>query len=447
MLEAAALGLFIAGLLLCIVLDYSILYALVFGLVVFILYGLVKKHSFLAMLKMSFGGIKTIKNVIFVFMMIGALTAVWRASGTIPYIIFHAAKLISPSVFVPATFLLCCGISLLTGTSFGTAATMGVICMMMGRALGISPLWLGGAVLAGAFFGDRCSPMSTSALLVSELTDTDIYRNIPQMIKTSAVPFAISCALYLLLGLLSKPSQSAVDTTALFAQSFNLLWVCMLPALLIVILSVFRVNVKITIALSIVCGSVICLAVQKIGITQLLSTLVLGFKADNPRLSLMMNGGGLVSMLSPTAIVCISACYAGIFEGTGMLERTKTLVFRLSRSVTPFGAVSITSLFTAMVGCNQTLAIMLTHQLCTDIVPRKEKMAITLENTAVVLSPLIPWSIAGAVPLTTVSAPMSSLFFAFYLYLIPICNWLLAAYRCRRISFNKRSSKQGASPC
>lgn len=100
------------------------------------------------------------------------MTALWRACGTIPYIICHAAKLLRPEVILLASFLLNCGISVLTGTSFGTAATIGVICMSMGVSEGANPLLLGGAILSGAFFGDRCSPFSTSALLVSELTKT-----------------------------------------------------------------------------------------------------------------------------------------------------------------------------------------------------------------------------------------------------------------------------------
>jgi len=200
MLEAATLGLFIVGLLICVSSGLSIFYALFFGLALFFSYGLIRKHSFRQMLGMTFEGIKTIKNITLVFILIGGLTAVWRAAGTIPYIIFYSSKIILPQTFILATFVLCALISMLMGTSFGTAATMGVICMMMGKAMGISPVWIGGAVLAGGFFGDRNSPMSTSALLVSELTETNIFNNVRLMIKSAVVPLVLTCAVYLAAG-------------------------------------------------------------------------------------------------------------------------------------------------------------------------------------------------------------------------------------------------------
>jgi NhaC family Na+:H+ antiporter len=113
---------------------------------------------------MTWSGISTVKNILIVFLLIGMISAVWRASGTIPMIIYTAGGFIRPAAFLVITFLLNCLLSILTGTSFGTSATMGVICMSIGTAMGMNPVYMGGAILGGAFFGDRCSPMSTSAL-------------------------------------------------------------------------------------------------------------------------------------------------------------------------------------------------------------------------------------------------------------------------------------------
>ena len=99
-----------------------------------------------------------------------------------------------------ASFLLCCLVSFLTGTSFGSAATIGVICMTMADSMGIPSIYTGGAILAGIFFGDRCSPVSTSALLVSELTKTDLFSNIRNMLRSALVPFALCCIIYAQLG-------------------------------------------------------------------------------------------------------------------------------------------------------------------------------------------------------------------------------------------------------
>ena len=424
MLETVILGLFIVGLITCVGFDLSIFYALFFGLALFFAYGLIRKYSFKQMLKMSLKGIKTVKNITFVFVMIGALTAIWRAGGTIPYIIYYASKLILPQTFILATFILCGCISMLMGTSFGTAATMGVICMMMGNTMGISPVWTGGAVLAGGFFGDRNSPMSTSALLVSELTETSIFRNVHLMIKSAIVPFVLACVIYLIAGFTMKTTGSGADTVSMFAEHFNLLWVTVIPAALIIVLSAFKVSVKITVAVSILCGAIICMAVQGTGFLPMLKILALGFNSSDKELGAMLNGGGIVSMLKPAAIVILSSSYSGIFEGTGLLSGVNKYIHALAKKINPFGAYILTSVFTTMISCNQTLAIMLTHQLCGDTMETKDDKMLSLENSAVIISPLIPWSIAGAVPLAAISAPTSSIFCACYLFIVPIFYYI-----------------------
>ncbi|NCC67517.1 MAG: sodium:proton antiporter [Clostridia bacterium] len=435
--EIISFGLFTAGLVISLVADISVIWPLLFGLAVFFGYGLYKKHNFASLVKMSWSGVKTTANILLVFTMIGALTAVWRASGTIPYVVYYATKFISPHVFLPAAFLLCCGLSLLLGTSFGTCATLGVICMAMGKTMGVSSFWLGGAILAGAFFGDRSSPMSTSALLVSTLTRTNIYKNIANMLKSAVIPFVLTCSIFLCAGLFGSASDAPVSSAELFAQHFSLSWICLLPAAAVILLSVFRVNVKITIIVSIVVGSAVCMTAQNTGFAEILKTLVTGYTADDKQLSAMLSGGGLVSMLLPAAIVCISSCYTGIFDGTGMLESTKGLVSRLADKITPTGSMVVTSIFTSVISCNQTLAIMLSHQLGKDAFPDDYDCALALENSAVVISPLVPWSIAGAVPLAVLGAPVLSLVFAFYLYLVPLSAWLTALIaRRRRVPVN-----------
>ena len=199
-MEWLIIGVFSASLLICIGLDISILWALGFGLALFLLYGRKKGFSWQELLGMVVRGVMTVKNILITFLLIGILTALWRAAGTIPVIVCYAAGWIRPSVFLLMTFLLNCGISLLIGTSFGTAATMGVICATMGNAMGVSPVLTGGAVLSGIYFGDRCSPVSTSALLVAAVTGTDIYGNIRRMLRSALIPFLVSCAIYLAAG-------------------------------------------------------------------------------------------------------------------------------------------------------------------------------------------------------------------------------------------------------
>ena len=146
----------------------------------------------------------------------------------------------------------------------------------------------------------------------------------------------------------------------------------------------------------------------------------------------LLSGGGIQSMVKVFCIVCLSSCYSGMFRGTGLLEGFHSGLNRLSAKILPFGSILVTSILTVMISCNQALAIMLTHQLCMDTEPDPETMASHLENTVVVIAPLIPWSIAGAVPLATVGAPTACILTACYLYLLPVWNYMAAIYHHRK---------------
>ena len=192
-MEFAVLGLFCGILILCIVCNVSIIYALLAGFVIFGCYAKKKGFSVKEILHMAGEGIWKVRNILITFMLIGMLTALWRQAGTIPAIICYTIHFVKPSVFLLMVFLLNSLVSVLTGTSFGTAATVGVVCATMGSVLSVSPWLCGGAILSGIFFGDRCSPVSTSALLVSELTETSIYRNIRNMVRSALIPFVLVC--------------------------------------------------------------------------------------------------------------------------------------------------------------------------------------------------------------------------------------------------------------
>ena len=417
-LEWITLGAFCALLLISVVLDLPLLWALLAGLFIFLLYGRHRGFSWRALIGMCVEGIVTVKNVLTALLLIGILTALWRAAGTIPLIVCRAAGFIRPSVFLLTTFLLNALVSVLTGTSFGTAATMGVICAAMGKAMGVDIRLIGGAVLSGAFFGDRCSPVSTSALLVAELTGTNIYDNLRRMASTALVPFALTCAAYGAISAMNAASADAPDLDAIFGAAFLLNWIAILPAGVLLAMAVLRFNVKIAMTASILSALPVCMLLQGMTPAQLAATMILGYRSGSAEIGRMLDGGGIVSMLRVTGIVCLSSCFSGIFQKTGLLDGTKRAIERLSDRTTPYVATLCTSAVAGMIACNQTLAIMLTRQLCGDLTDGGPRCAIDLEDTAVIVAPMVPWSIAGAVPLASVGAPVSAIPAAFYLFAI-----------------------------
>ncbi|MBQ7454256.1 MAG: hypothetical protein IJS69_04315, partial [Selenomonadaceae bacterium] len=188
MTEIFLLAIFSVALIVCICSNVSILLALTFGLMIFSFYAYELGHAPRKIFGMWCEGVRPVRAILITFVLIGTLTALWRAAGVIPAIIFYSADFFSSTMILPASFWLCALVSTLTGTALGSAATMGVICAALAESFGV-PVWLtGGAVLSGCYLGDRCSPMSTSALLVATLTRTDIFRNLGNMIRTSIIP-------------------------------------------------------------------------------------------------------------------------------------------------------------------------------------------------------------------------------------------------------------------
>lgn len=424
-MEVLTIGIFCALLIICIITGKSILYALLAGLIIFSLYGKKQGYSWRQISRMALQGAWKVKNILLTFILIGMLTALWRQAGTIPAIICYTVRLIKPSTFLLMTFLLNCLISVLTGTALGTAATIGVVCATMASALGI-PSWMtGGAILSGVYFGDRCSPVSTSALLVAELTETGIYTNIKNMIKSALAPFTITCILYLTVSIQLHGKTEMPDLGHAFGSEFRLSWIALLPAAVILLLAVMQAGVKIAMIASIVTAIPVCIGLQNMAFTELPELLLNGFHSTDVTVAAMLNGGGITSMLKVGAIVCISSSYSGIFQATGILNGFQKMVCLLANRTKPYFAVLVTSILTSVMACNQTLAIMLTGQLCSRTEPDKLRFANNLEDSAVIIAPLVPWSIACAVPLTAAGAPGYSVLFAVFLYLLPLCDLVL----------------------
>ncbi|MCR4956523.1 MAG: sodium:proton antiporter [Lachnospiraceae bacterium] len=378
-------------------------------------------------------GCKTVTNIIFTFVFIGVLTGIWREAGTIPVIICYASKLIRPSVFLLMTFLLNSMVSFLTGTGFGTAATMGVICAEMGRTMGVNPMITGGAAMSGIFFGDRCSPVSTSAMLVAAVTDTNLYDNLKNMVKSAAVPFTLSCIIYGVMGFFLSTKGITMDMDAVFAKEFVIRPISLIPAIVILVLSVCKVPVRIAMAASILTGVPICMVVQGDGVMRILHSAVLGFAPVDQEVAKIMSGGGIISMMKVIGIVLISACYTEFFGRTGILVGLQKLIEKVAHKTSAYIAELLTTYLIGAMSCNQSLTIILTNQLCRGFNDDKEQRALDLEDSSVIVPAIIPWSIACSVPLSVMRVPNTTVFVTFYLILILLWRSVRSLYTKKRM--------------
>ena len=441
-LETLVIFIFILFLVGCLVTGLPVLVALAAGFLLFFGYGIFTGHGPARMAKAALSRVYKIRTILQIFALIGLLTALWREAGTIPAITYYASSVVRPGIMVLTCFLLNCLISFLTGSSFASTATMGVITMSMARIAGVPAVVASGAILSGVYFGDRCSPVSTSALLIATVTKTNIFDNIRECLKTAVVPFAASCVIYGVLGIVIHTGAGAAADLAvreLFAKEFRLGFVPLLPAVLILVLAALRIRVILAMSVSIISAFIISILYQHAPLWQVVPDLLSGYHARLPELSGLISGGGLKSMLNPAMIVCLSSSYAGIFEETGLLQGLKGRIRALADRTSPFAATLLTSVVSCAIACNQTLAVILTEQLCHELQPDRQLFAIDIENSTAVIAALIPWNIACAVPLATLGAPPSAVLLACYLYFLPC--WRLITERRRYSQYKSAAYK------
>lgn len=417
-------------LLLCIYKNIFIGFPLMGSLLIFMIIAIKRGFSIRDVLKMAYKGGKKSFVVLNIFIIIGVITASWMASGTVPGIVYYGMKFINPKFFLVDAFLINALVSFMLGTSFGTVGTVGVALMIMARGGNINLNLVAGSIIAGSYFGDRCSPMSSSANLVANITETELYENIKNMFKTALIPFIFSVIIYTILSFKHPLSFQGSSIDKEIINAFNISFIVLIPAIVILVLSILKIDVKLSMLLSILSACVIAIAYEYVSVMSLLKYMIFGFKLDgNSILSSIIKGGGIFSMLKASIIIFISCCLAGILEGSQMLKNIYKIFQNTDKRYKLLLATSIVSLIAAAFGGNQSISIVLTGGIMEKVYDEKGlnrcELASDLENTAVVLSPLIPWNISGIIPTTTMQVSSTGFMpYAFYLYLIPLINIL-----------------------
>lgn len=405
----------------CLLTGHNVSWALLGGLGLFWLFGRKQGFSHRALWEMSWAKCKKSLLVVTIIMLIGIITGLWRCSGTIAGCIVWGVSLVTPKLFLVIAFLLTAALSYVLGTSYGVCSTMGVILMALARSGGVDPIVAAGAVLSGAYFGDRCSPASSAASLVAAVTETDLYTNVRQMLRTGLLPALLTVGLYAALSPLHPLGQMDEAVLSALRSNFTISWVVLLPAVVMFLLPLFKVPIKLTMASSIAVAAVVALTVQDFSLLELLSAAAKGYHPDDTALDAVLGGGGIFSMLNSYIIVALTGLYSGILDGTGALKPLDKQVDRLADRIGNFPAMSVVSALIAATLCNQTVVSMMSQQLMGKRYENKEELAMDIENSGILISGLIPWSIACSIPLAMLGADTGTILYAFLLWLIPIC--------------------------
>lgn len=420
-------SIFIAAILISIITGTQLLYAMLLGCVLFSAMARLYGYSFKEIGGMMFSGVKTSFPAFFVFLLVGVLTAAWRASGTIAYFVYWGVKLILPQYFLLCAFLILAVESMLIGTSFGSSATLGVMLLVMAKSGGVPEMLAAGAILSGAMVGDRGSPMSSSANLVAAVTKTEIGANVRRMVKSGALPFLLTAGIFLLLS--RKYPLGGADTgfIAGIAEQYAFSPLLLLPAVIVLILPLFQCSIRITMGASLVAASLLAIFLQKTPVTELLSTLLYGYHPTfSGEFAERIAGGGFLSMVSSGLLLLAASTYSGIFQTTGVLHGASDAIRKIAKRFGLMAATLVTGLSTAAIACNQTLSIILTEQLTRDAGEEAGALppdrAMLLENTVVPLASFVPWNLCSTTQLTVLAVSPLCVFFAVYLYMVPLVN-------------------------
>ena len=424
-----AIAVFLCGIFLCMAMGWSLAFGLAFGLICFAAVAIHRGFSLKQTVVMAGQGARTAMVVLQVLLFIGCLTALWRASGTIAWFVHTGLTLITPHIFLVAAFLMSTILSLTFGSTLGVSGTAGVILAVMARTGGADLAMTAGAVLSGAYLGERLSPASSSSALTAAVSGVDQNQMQRRMWKTTPLPLALSLLLY---GGLSVafPIQR-VDPTILNAleESFDLSVWTVLPAVILLVLPFFHIKAVWAILVSCIISAVLAVVLQGASVWTLLRISVLGCTVEHPVLSHILSGGGIVSMINGMCIVFFSCASSGILSGAKLLKPAKKQMLRLVHHIGLFATTACMSIVSSALLCNQSIALVLTEQMIGDAYRRRglggEALSQALGNTAILLAAVPPWSIAASVPLTAMEAPTSAILFAFFLFLCPLCDGLL----------------------
>ena len=418
-------GVFLAGVVACLALGRSLIWALLLGLALFSLLGLKKGFTPRQLAAMAWHQGRDSLIVVPVFLLIGMVTALWRASGTISFFLYYGLEGLRPASFLLVAFLLSAVLSFALGTCYGVTGTAGVVLITLARSGGVDLAVTAGAILSGAYFGDRCSPMSSCATLVAACTGTELYKNVREMLKTALLPTLLTVLAF---GVLSRlyPIRR-MDSVVLSAlrENFDLHWTVLLPAVLMLVLPLAKVPVKWAMAASAATAFVLTVALQGLPVPEALRTAILGYAPRQAELAGILSGGGLVSMVTSGAVVFITSLYAGILEGIDALAPAKDWVERLSRRVGLFPAAVLVSTAVVSVFCNQAVMVMIDAQLLADSYEARgasrTELAMDIANSGVTIAGLVPWSIAITVPLSMLDVGTEAIPWCVLLYMIPLC--------------------------
>lgn len=377
-------------------------------------------------------------NMAFVILtMVGILIATWLIGGTLPSLIYYGLELISPRAIVPLAFILCSITSVCTGTSFGCIATMGLALYGIGINLGIPSGVIAGAVVSGAYFGDKMSPMSDTTNLAPAMAETDLYSHIGSMLYTTAPATLVCIVLYYIIG--AKYAQDAYDAAAVqlmqetLAANFNIRLVCLVPLIMILVLAILKVPSIMAMGITAVVSVILAMATQGAGLSAIMSAAMNGYVSNTgvAMVDTILTRGGIKSMAGTFALLLFAGFMAGPMSAAGILEAFVAILMKVVKSVRSL--VVSTLIFgwgIIVLTGNQMMGIVIPGKamgkMYDELDVHRKVLSRSLEDSATISAAIVPWSTAAAYIMGVLGVGTEYIPYALLCYVVPVFSILCA---------------------
>ena len=431
-------------------------FILLLGGAVAALVGFRNKVSYKTMIAEVAENVKSTSGAILILLMVGALAGTWLISGIIPAMIYYGLQVLNPTIFLAATLIICAVISIATGSSWTTAATVGIALIGIGEALGISLGMTAGAVLSGAYFGDKMSPMSDTTNLAPAMAGTDLFTHIKYMAYTTVPTIVVTMIVFVILGFFQNATGKAdVDTLLTdIDAAFNISpWLFLVP-IIVIVLIIKKTPPLVALLAGTILGGIFALIFQPEVVAQVAEVEQLDFNSaykgvlksitvetsvatENEALADLFTAGGMAKMLGTIWLILCAMVFGGVMDAIGALARISSFMLNLFDSIFGlFASTVFTCIGLNFTASDQYLAIVVPGKMYAKAYKDKglapENLSRTLEDSGTVTSVLIPWNTCGAYHSGVLGVPVFDYaFYAIFNWLSPFMTLLFAAFQIK----------------
>jgi NhaC family Na+:H+ antiporter len=418
--------------------------------------GFFNKVSYKKMIEEVANNLKSTTGAILILLFVGALAGTWLISGVIPTMIYYGLKLLNPTIFLPATVVICAVISIATGSSWTTSATVGIALIGIGGALGIPLGMVAGAVLSGAYFGDKMSPLSDTTNLAPAMAGTDLFTHIRYMTYTTFPTITVTLIVFIILGF-TFDTNGSTDTDAILVsinEAFNInAWLFLVPVAVIALI-IRKTQPLIALLIGTLLGGVFALIFQPDIVLKISGAEQLDFRAayqgimnaitidtaietSNTELNDLFSSGGMSGMLGTIWLIICAMVFGGVMDAIGALSTISAALLKMANSVFGLFASTVsTCLVLNVTASDQYLAIVVPGKMFSKAFEEKnlapENLSRTLEDSGTVTSVLIPWNTCGAYQSRVLGVSVEDYFiYAIFNWLSPIMTLIFAGFNIK----------------